>query len=108
MSSHLAPLTLPADGLWARLSIVEEADSTLDLQYYQWNQDTVGYLLLDALLSAADRGVKVRLLVDDLRWRKRTRTAAALCRHPDMEVRLLNPCLLYTYHSPRDNDWYLV
>jgi putative cardiolipin synthase len=43
------------------------------------------------LIGAADRGVFVRLLVDDLKFRRRTRSIAALCLHPNMEVRVFNP-----------------
>ena len=89
--SFLAPLRRPSDGLVARLALIDGAVRTLDLQYYLWDSDAVGYLLLDRLIEAADRGVFVRLLVDDLKFRGRTRAIAALCLHPNMEVRVFNP-----------------
>ena len=89
--SHLAPLRRPLDALAARVALIDEAGTSLDLQYYEWDSDTVGYLLLDRLLAAGDRGVAVRLLIDDLRFRKRTHWAASLALHPRIEVRLFNP-----------------
>ena len=89
--SFIAPLRSPSDGLVARLALIDGAERTLDLQYYLWDSDAVGYLLLNRLISAADRGVSVRLLVDDLKLRRRTRAIATLCLHANMEVRVFNP-----------------
>jgi putative cardiolipin synthase len=85
------PLGHPSDGLVARLALIDAADRTLELQYYLWDSDAVGYLLLSRLIAAADRGVSVRLLVDDLKLRSRTRSIASLCLHPNLEVRVFNP-----------------
>lgn len=90
-ATNLAPLRRPFDALAARLAMIDEASTKLDLQYYQWDSDNVGYLLLDRLIAAADRGVAVRLLIDDLRFRSRTHRAASLCLHPHIAVRLFNP-----------------
>jgi putative cardiolipin synthase len=89
--SRIAPLRRPSDGLVARLDLIDGAARTLDLQYYLWDSDAVGYLLLSRMIAAADRGVVVRLLVDDLKLRSRTRSIASLCLHPNMEVRVFNP-----------------
>ena len=67
--SRVAPLRLPSDGLVARMALINGADRTLDFQYYLWDSDAVGYLLLTGLIEAADRGVIVRLLVDDMKLR---------------------------------------
>jgi len=89
--SYVVPLRRPSDGLVARLALVDGAEETLDLQYYLWDSDAVGYLLLSRLIAAADRGVSVRLIGDDLKFRSRTRSIASLCLHPNMEVRVFNP-----------------
>ena len=67
------------------------AAGTLDLQYYTWNEDVTGVLLAREALRAADRGVRVRLLLDDLYVRGYERELAALAEHPSVEVRLYNP-----------------
>lgn len=90
-ATRIAPIPEPFDALAARVALIDEATSRLDLQYYEWDSDNVGYLLLGRLIAAADRGVAVRLLVDDLRFRKRTYRAASLSLHPNIAVRLLNP-----------------
>lgn len=55
----------PLEALAARLRLIDKAEKTLDLQYYIWDNDKVGALALHAIIRAADRGVKVRLLIDD-------------------------------------------
>jgi putative cardiolipin synthase len=90
-TTNLASIPRPFDAIAARLSLIDEAEETLDLQYYKWGQDDVGYLLLQHLITAADRGVAVRLLVDDLSVRRRSDAAASLCLHPNIDVRLFNP-----------------
>ena len=67
------------------------AAGTLDLQYYNWNEDATGALLAREALRAADRGVRVRLLLDDLYVRGYQRELAALAEHPSVAVRLYNP-----------------
>ncbi len=67
------------------------ASGTLDLQYYNWNEDATGALLAREALRAADRGVRVRLLLDDLYVRGYERELAALAEHPCVDVRLYNP-----------------
>jgi putative cardiolipin synthase len=68
------------------------AEKTLDAQYYIWNGDTTGLILAERLLRAADRGVRVRLLLDDIyQTEERDFHMAALDAHPNIEVRLFNP-----------------
>lgn len=67
------------------------ATRTLDLQYYIWDEDVTGRLLIREVLHAADRGVRVRLLLDDLYVRKTERALATLAQHPCIEIRLYNP-----------------
>ena len=64
---------------------------SLDVQTYIWHQDTTGLFLAHALLAAADRGVHVRLLLDDIDARAEGYFLAALGAHPNIEVRLYNP-----------------
>ncbi|MBE7184270.1 MAG: phospholipase D family protein [Methylobacterium mesophilicum] len=68
-----------------------EAGRSLDLQYYYWKDDLTGRLLGREVLAAADRGVRVRLLIDDINTRTGDRTYAILDSHPNIEVRLFNP-----------------
>ena len=75
----------------ARALLANAAERTLDVQYYIWHNDTTGTLLFDALRRAADRGVKVRLLLDDNNTAGLDPVLAALDTHPNIEVRLFNP-----------------
>jgi putative cardiolipin synthase len=71
--------------------MTELAEKTLDLQYFIWDPDTTGRILADRLVRAADRGVRIRILVDDLNLQGRDAVVAALDAHPNIEVRLFNP-----------------
>ena len=75
----------------ARMALAAAAQRTLDVQYYIWHDDVSGKLMLDALRQAADRGVRVRLLLDDNNTRGMDPTLAALDAHPNVELRLFNP-----------------
>ncbi|KAA1002428.1 phospholipase D family protein [Paraburkholderia panacisoli] len=76
----------------ARMDLIRSAQRTLDIQYYIWRNDLTGTLLLEELHAAADRGVRVRLLLDDLGIPSSLDpTLAALEAHPNIEVRLFNP-----------------
>ena len=77
--------------LAARLLLAERAERTIDAQYYLLTDDTVGYAFLDSLLRAADRGVRVRLLLDDMFTQGYDPGLAALDSHPNFEVRIFNP-----------------
>jgi len=87
------------DGLRWRLALIDAARRTIDVQYYLWYGDDSGLLLLERLLEAADRGVRVRMLVDDVNMllrdastiRLRDQGAALLASHINIEVRLFNP-----------------
>ncbi|MGA8051909.1 MAG: phospholipase D family protein [Burkholderiales bacterium] len=85
------PLTLPADAFAARALLAAEAQRSLDVQYYIWHGDETGMLLAEALWRAAERGVRVRLLLDDNGITGLDPTLAALDSHPNIEVRLYNP-----------------
>ena len=75
----------------SRVALTELAEKTLDLQYYIWEPDATGRILASQLLEAADRGVRVRLLVDDINMAGRDTAIAAIDAHPNIEIRLFNP-----------------
>ena len=79
------------DAFVARALLAHYAQRSIDVQYYLFHNDLTGHLLVDQLLKAADRGVRVRLLVDDMDLEGRDMSAAVLDSHPNMEVRLFNP-----------------
>jgi putative cardiolipin synthase len=71
--------------------LAQAAERSLDIQYYIWKQDTTGTLLFQELLNAAERGVRVRLLLDDNSTSGLDKILAVLDSHPNIEVRLFNP-----------------
>jgi putative cardiolipin synthase len=79
------------DALLARIVLTEAAERTLDLQYYIWHDDLTGRHLAGAVLKAADRGVRVRVLLDDLGTAGDDKVLLALSSHPNIEIRLFNP-----------------
>ncbi len=88
--SGLALLPANREALEARLMLADSATRSLDLQYYFWWGDDAGLLLLQRVLQAADRGVKVRLILDGLLVISGEDAIAALDLHPNVEVRLFN------------------
>ena len=79
------------DGLGSRLVMMERAEATIDAQYFLLKPDAAGRLFLGKLLRAADRGVRVRLLLDDIFTPRNDRALASFDSHPNIEVRLFNP-----------------
>jgi putative cardiolipin synthase len=87
------------DGLRWRLMLIDSAKHSIDVQYYVWFGDAAGSLLAKRLLDAADRGVRVRILVDDLNTvlrdaatvKMRDHVVAFLDSHHNFEIRLFNP-----------------
>lgn len=75
----------------ARAHAAQQAGRSLDLMYYIWETDLTGWLLLHDVVTAADRGVRVRLLLDDVTVQGYDPTFLALNQHPNIEVRLFNP-----------------
>jgi putative cardiolipin synthase len=75
-----------------RAAAARNAGRSLDLQYYYWKDDLTGRLLANEVLMAADRGVRVRLLLDDVNVNGRDANYCAFDAHPNIEVRLFNPC----------------
>jgi putative cardiolipin synthase len=79
------------DALATRILLSARAERSIDAQYYLISDDVTSFLFLDALLSAADRGIRVRLLLDDILTSGYDRGMAALNAHPNVEIRLFNP-----------------
>ena len=92
--SGIHPLADAHDAFAARMMLARAAERSLDVQYYIWRGDMTGMMLLEALHEAADRGVRVRLLLDDNGTSGLDRELAALDGHPNIEVRLYNPFAL--------------
>jgi putative cardiolipin synthase len=91
-------LTLNTNALLSRVVLAEKAQQSIDLQTYIFEDDDTGRLVAQALVKAADRGVRVRLLVDDMTKKDASaRLFEALEAHPNIEVRLFNP---FRSHSP--------
>jgi putative cardiolipin synthase len=96
--SGILPLPGARESFAARVLLVRSAERSLDLQYYIWKRDTSGLILLDEVLKAATRGVRVRLLLDDNGTTGLDAELMALDRHPMVEVRLFNP---FTIREPK-------
>jgi putative cardiolipin synthase len=79
------------DAFVARAVLAGLAQRSLDVQYYLYHDDLTGRLFTHQLLKAADRGVRVRLLVDDMGLEGRDLSAVALDSHPNIQVRIINP-----------------
>lgn len=79
------------DALASRLALADMAETSIDAQYYIWHDDTSGLLLLDALYRAAQRGVRVRLLLDDNGIPGLDRLLATLNAQDNFHIRLFNP-----------------
>jgi len=75
----------------ARVALADLAETSLDVQYYIWEADATGRILAERLVRAAERGVKVRVLLDDINLAGRDARIAALDAHPNVEIRLFNP-----------------
>lgn len=79
------------DALAQRLALIEQAEHSIDIQYYIWNGDTSGRYLASRLIAAAERGVWVRVMLDDINLNERENLLAAFDRHPRVEIRIFNP-----------------
>jgi putative cardiolipin synthase len=74
-----------------RIAMADLAEKTIDLQVYIWESDSTGQILAERLIRAADRGVRVRLLVDDMGTGAADDSIAAMDAHPNIEIRIFNP-----------------
>lgn len=96
--SGIRTLSDPLEAYAARVLLSRAAEKTLDVQYYIWRNDQTGQILLQSLHLAAERGVRVRLLLDDNGISGLDKTLAALDSHPNIEIRLFNP---FVWRSPK-------
>ncbi|MBU0621048.1 MAG: phospholipase D family protein [Gammaproteobacteria bacterium] len=79
------------EALLARAWLADHARQTIEVQYFIWSADNIGILAAEALLRAAERGVKVRILVDDLMIDAPDKSLLALALHPNIDIRIYNP-----------------
>ncbi len=100
-SGHSGFFLLPngIDALSARLLMANRAERSIDAQYYELLNDIVGRAFISALLQAADRGVRVRLLIDDINTIGYDIGMAALDSHPNFEIRVFNPFVNRTFRK---------
>ena len=89
------PRVIPVDtgelALTTRLDLIDAADVSIDLQYFLWHNDPSGILVIEKILAAADRGVRVRALVDDIQMQGLVNKLNALADHPNIDIRIFNP-----------------
>jgi putative cardiolipin synthase len=86
-----------SDAFTLRVQLAERAQRTLDVQYFIFNDDDTGQLLMSSILHAASRGVRVRVLMDDTQARGKDDRVGLLAANPNVEVRLYNP---FYYRGP--------
>ena len=79
------------EAIFTRAWLSEHSAHSIDIQYFIFSMDNVGIIALDYLLRAADRGVQVRMLVDDIMLDVAVEDVAALSAHPGIEIRVYNP-----------------
>ena len=95
--SAFYPLASPTDAFAARLFLIDHATTSLNVQYYIYKMDTLGKVFSAHILMAAQRGVKVRILMDDLSTTGKDERWQILASHPNIELRLFNPNRFRTY-----------
>lgn len=101
LTAHLS-LQDPFMGMAARIHLIHQAEQQLDLQYYIWENDVIGQYILVELLKAAERGVKIRLLIDDQNGTQLDDLLIRLVQHPNIQIRIFNP---YKYRKFRVLDY---
>jgi putative cardiolipin synthase len=89
--SGYVPVDVNGDALKWRLALVDSAQQSIDLLYYVWYRDFSGLLLLEHVIEAAERGVRVRVVVDDTLFFKGKKGLGNLDAHPNIEIRIFNP-----------------
>ena len=92
-STGLYILEKGEESLVGRAWLGQHATRSIDIQYFIWSTDNVGILAAEQLLRAAERGVRVRVLVDDLLIDAEDKTLLLLSAHPNVEIRIYNPNL---------------
>jgi putative cardiolipin synthase len=85
------PLQDNLNALMARVYLIENAKESLNLQYFIYAEDETAYAITQLLVEAADRGVKVKILIDDLLQKDEDVALESLAQHPNIEIKLFNP-----------------
>ncbi|MFC6978167.1 phospholipase D-like domain-containing protein [Microbulbifer taiwanensis] len=101
--SGVYPVTSAHNALAVRLATIRAAQSSIDIQYFIFRRDETGLLLTRELLRAADRGVRVRFLLDDFTTGDAGEILVALQQHPNVEIRLFNP---FPHRGPRALEFF--
>ncbi|WP_455218876.1 phospholipase D family protein, partial [Kaarinaea lacus] len=91
--SGFNPLVNGLDAFAARVFLSRTAERSIDVQYYIWHEDEVGGLLAAELIKAAERGVRVRVLIDDVGLGAPDEGLISVDAHPNIEIRLFNPVI---------------
>jgi putative cardiolipin synthase len=91
------PISDGIDALAIRLLLADHAEQSIDTQYYEIEDDLAGKLFIEALIRAADRGVRIRLLLDDYHTKGHDKNIAALRAHPNFRMRIYNPFTRRSY-----------
>ncbi len=81
------------EALIGRAWLTQHAEKSIDVQYFIWSTDNIGTLAAEQLLQAAERGVTVRVLVDDLMIDAEDKTLLLLSAHPNVQIKIYNPNL---------------
>lgn len=89
--SGFYPLVAGRDAFGARLRLIELAEKSIDVQYFLMKGDTAGLVFTDSLLRAADRGIRIRFLLDDILTEIEDEKLGLLAVHRNIELRLFNP-----------------
>jgi len=97
--SGFSPLIEGLDAFAARVLLAQLAEKSIDVQYYIWHDDEVGKLLSIALIKAAERGVRVRILIDDIGLGASDEGLITVNNHPNIEIRLFNPRVNRTWRA---------
>lgn len=79
------------EALLARAWLGDHAQKSIDIQYFIWSTDNIGILASEALVRAADRGVRVRVLVDDFGVDASAENVLSVVSHPLIDIRIYNP-----------------
>ena len=82
------------ESMMGRAWLAQHALQSIDVQYFIWSSDNIGILATEMLLQAADRGVQVRVVVDDITLDVNDETLIALAAHPHVQIRVYNPKLM--------------
>ncbi len=97
--SGFFPFVYGLDALGARLELADRAERSIDLQYFLMKDDSAGVVVASALWRAAERGVRVRFLLDDVFTTAPDSGLLVLNSHPNIEVRLFNPISRRGFHA---------